>query len=62
MSGFLADAEIFKWLVADNLPELHKHFLSLQCDIVGLTAPWFLSLFIHEIPIITAFLVRNLYF
>eukprot|EP00026_Physarum_polycephalum_P005356 Phypoly_transcript_05388.p1 GENE.Phypoly_transcript_05388~~Phypoly_transcript_05388.p1 ORF type:complete len:596 (+),score=59.49 Phypoly_transcript_05388:119-1906(+) len=57
MSGFLADAEVFKWLVADNLPELHKHFLSLNFDIVALTAPWFLSLYIHELPIVTTFLV-----
>jgi Ca2+-binding EF-hand superfamily protein len=57
LSGFLADAEFFKWLVADNLPELHKHFQSLNFDIVGLTAPWFLSLYVHELPLVTAFFV-----
>jgi len=54
MSGFHADAELFKWLVADNLPELHKHFQSVQFDLLGLVAPWFLSLYIHEMPFITA--------
>eukprot|EP00026_Physarum_polycephalum_P004525 Phypoly_transcript_04546.p1 GENE.Phypoly_transcript_04546~~Phypoly_transcript_04546.p1 ORF type:complete len:598 (+),score=80.00 Phypoly_transcript_04546:350-2143(+) len=57
MSGFHVDANVFEWLVYDNLPELHRHFQRVNLSYKILSSPWFLCLFVNDFPAETAFLV-----
>jgi len=57
MHGYLTALEVFKYLIASELPEIDTHFKKLNLDIGGITSPWFLSLFIHTMPHVTAFMV-----
>lgn len=55
--GFKADVAVFEWLLSKTLPEIHKHFKQIGLEIELLVAPWFLSLFVNDLPMETAYLV-----
>jgi Rab-GTPase-TBC domain len=62
MAGFQIDALVFDGLVAHYLPELHKHFQKVNLGCTILTAPWFLCLFVNDLPVETAFVVSSFLF
>jgi Ca2+-binding EF-hand superfamily protein len=57
MSGFHVDAQLFETLVAEHLPELSKHFQRSHLSVAILTAPWFLCLFVNDLPSETSYVV-----
>jgi len=57
MSGYHVDADVFDKIVAENLPELYEHFRKINLSCKVLTSTWFLSLFINDFPVVTAYLM-----
>eukprot|EP00026_Physarum_polycephalum_P004232 Phypoly_transcript_04249.p1 GENE.Phypoly_transcript_04249~~Phypoly_transcript_04249.p1 ORF type:complete len:606 (+),score=54.11 Phypoly_transcript_04249:73-1890(+) len=57
MSGFHIDSQVFELLVAEHLPILNKHFKKLHVSVAILTAPWFLCLFVNDLPSETSYVV-----
>lgn len=57
MSGFHVDSQVFELIVAEQLPQLYKHFQRAHVSIAILTAPWFLCLFVNDLPSETSYVV-----
>jgi hypothetical protein len=57
MSGFHIDSQVFELLVAEYLPMLNNHFKKLHVSLAILTAPWFLCLFVNDLPSETSYVV-----
>lgn len=55
--GVILDLVVFEWLLAEQIPELCKHFRNIQLSLFDLVAPWFFNLFITHVPSETAFWV-----
>ena len=54
MEGLRADQRVFVELVAEKLPTLYTHLVTLDVPIADVATPWFLCMFLTTLPIFTA--------
>lgn len=50
MTGLRVDLRVLDSLVAQYLPDLHKHLADLDIDLSPITMNWFLCLFVNTLP------------
>mmetsp|Transcript_99201 Transcript_99201/g.175951 ORF Transcript_99201/g.175951 Transcript_99201/m.175951 type:complete len:593 (-) Transcript_99201:23-1801(-) len=50
MVGLRVDLRVFDSLVAQYLPDLHRHFRKHEIDLSPITMNWFLCLFVNTLP------------
>jgi hypothetical protein len=51
MLGVNVDTSVFKVLVAEKLPKIHRHLVELDCEISHLVVQFFLCIFINALPL-----------
>lgn len=62
MVGCLVDQAVFRILVKQSFPALHRHFKALNVQIDVITLPWLLCLFTSTLPVESSLRVLDCFF